>query len=93
MLGVNFIKKYRNEWKYILTNQEVSLLNSRLSQVLELDSHTPKDGRYIIHSLYFDDYKNLSISTTEAGLSNRFKWRIRYYGDDLDGRTNIIRTN
>lgn len=84
MLGVNVIIKYRNEWKYILTNQEFSLLNSRLSQVLELDSHTPKDGRYIIHSLYFDDYKNLSISTTEAGLSNRFKWRIRYYGDDLD---------
>ena len=84
MLGVNVIKKYRNEWKYILTNQEFSLLNSRLSQVLELDSHTSKDGRYIIHSLYFDDYKDLSISATEAGLSNRFKWRIRYYGDDLD---------
>lgn len=34
------IKKYRNEWKYILTNGELSLLKSRISKVMELDSHT-----------------------------------------------------
>ena len=51
---------------------------------MELDSHTPKEsGRYLIHSLYFDDYKDMSIYTVESGLSNRYKWRIRYYGDDL----------
>ena len=49
---------------------------------MQLDMHTPKEGRYIIHSLYFDDYKNTSSYTTEAGLSKRFKWRIRYYGDN-----------
>ena len=37
----------------------------------------------MIHSLYFDDYKDTSIYTTDSGLSKRFKWRIRYYGDDL----------
>ena len=78
-----YIKKYRNEWKYILTNQELSLLKSRLSKVMELDSHTPLKGRYIIHSLYFDDYKDSSLYTTDAGISKRFKWRIRYYDDDL----------
>ncbi|HCC03381.1 MAG TPA: molecular chaperone [Clostridiales bacterium] len=41
-------------------------------------------GRYLIHSLYFDDYKDISIYTTNSGLSERFKWRIRYYGDDLN---------
>ena len=50
---------------------------------MELDPHTPKSGRYIIHSLYFDDHKDRSVYTTEAGLSKRYKWRIRYYGDDL----------
>ena len=50
---------------------------------MELDPHTPKNGRYLIHSLYFDDYKDTSLYTTDAGLSKRFKWRIRYYGDDL----------
>ncbi len=50
---------------------------------MELDPHTPETGRYIIHSLYFDDHKDQSVYTTEAGLSKRYKWRIRYYGDDL----------
>ena len=77
------IKVYRSEWKYMLTNQELSLLKSRLSEVMEIDSHTPPGGRYLIHSLYFDDYKDTSIYTTDSGLSDRFKWRIRYYGDDL----------
>ena len=80
---LRLIKKYRNEWKYNLTNQELSLLKSRISNVLELDPHTPESGRYLIHSLYFDDYKDTSVYTTESGLSKRYKWRIRYYGDDL----------
>ena len=50
---------------------------------MELDTHTKEGGRYIIHSLYFDDYKNTSVYTTDSGLSKRFKWRIRYYGKDL----------
>ena len=50
---------------------------------MELDPHTPESGRYLIHSLYFDDYKDTSVYTTDSGLSKRFKWRIRYYGDDL----------
>ncbi len=78
------MKKYRNEWKYRLTNQELSLLHSRISEVLEKDPHTPKNGRYLIHSLYFDDYKDSGLYSTNAGLSKRFKWRIRYYNNELD---------
>jgi len=78
------IKKYRNEWKYSLSNGELSLLKSRISEVMELDPHTPKKGRYLIHSLYFDDYKDTSVYTTDSGLSKRFKWRIRYYDEDLN---------
>ena len=77
------MKVYRSEWKYCLTNQELSTLKSRLSEVLELDPHTPSCGRYFIHSLYFDDYKDTAIYTTNSGLAKRYKWRIRYYGDDL----------
>lgn len=50
---------------------------------MDMDSHTPPGGRYLIHSLYFDDYKDMSVYTTNSGLSERYKWRIRYYGDDL----------
>jgi hypothetical protein len=51
--------------------------------MMEIDPHTPESGRYLIHSLYFDDYKDSSVYSGDAGLSERFKWRIRYYGDDL----------
>ena len=78
------IKKYRNEWKYNLSNGELTLLKSRIEKVMSLDSHTDKDGKYIIHSLYFDDYKDRALYNTEAGLAKRFKWRIRYYNSNLD---------
>ena len=83
MRGCDIIKKYRSEWKYSLSNQDLSLLKSRISQVMKLDPHTPACGRYLIHSLYFDNYKDTSVYTTKAGSSKRYKWRIRYYGDDL----------
>lgn len=43
------MKVYRSEWKYALTNQELSLLKSRLEKVMELDPHTPI-GRKIFNS-------------------------------------------
>lgn len=51
---------------------------------MNIDPHTPKTGKYIIHSLYFDDYNDTSVYTTNSGLSERYKWRIRYYDDDLN---------
>ena len=77
------IKKYRNEWKYRLNNRELSLLKSRIENVINLDSHI-KNNKYIIHSLYFDDYKDYSLNSTLSRLSNRFKWRIRYYDSDTN---------
>ena len=45
------MKKYRSEWKYILTNQELSLLKSRLSEIMEIDSHTPP-GRKVLNTFF-----------------------------------------
>ena len=39
------MKVYRSEWKYTLTNQELSLLKSRLSEVMEIDPHTPSERK------------------------------------------------
>ena len=44
-------KTYRSEWKYTLTNQELSLLKSRLSELMEIDSHTPP-GRKIFNTFF-----------------------------------------
>lgn len=52
--------------------------------MLERDSHSNPDGKYAVHSLYFDDYKDSAMKANEAGISERMKYRIRYYGDQVD---------
>ena len=42
---MSVIKQYRNEWKYVLSNQELALLKSRISEIMELDSHTPPERK------------------------------------------------
>lgn len=79
----NYNKKYRSEWKYLIRTQDMNVLKKNLDSLMELDSHTPATGRYIIHSLYFDNYTNESLLHNQAGTSKKYKWRIRYYGDDL----------
>lgn len=76
------MKKYRNEWKYCLSEGKIELLSSRLKNALEIDSHTGDSGKYAVHSLYFDDYYNTCAKETEAGLEKRYKWRIRYYDNE-----------
>jgi hypothetical protein len=72
--------KYRNEWKYVCSAQELILLEQRLSQIAKLDTHAGPSGIYSVRSLYFDDYVDSSAYQNAAGLPDRAKWRIRYYG-------------
>lgn len=77
--------QYRNEWKYICTEKEMAVLEARIMAVLERDIHSRDDsGGYEIHSLYFDDIKNSCAKENDAGDSQRFKYRIRYYGGQSD---------
>ena len=76
------IKKYRNEWKYNLTNQQLAMINNRLDKIMDRDSHGD-NGRYVIHSLYFDDHNDESLRDTASGYYKRYKYRIRFYDNDL----------
>lgn len=78
------MKKYRNEWKYCCTERELLNVEERLKGVLQLDSHATENGKYKVHSLYFDDASYTCARTTEMGVGNRYKYRIRYYGDFPD---------
>jgi hypothetical protein len=49
-----------------------------------LDINADEDGKYEIHSLYFDDEFNSCMSDIDHGLSRRYKYRIRYYGDNKE---------
>lgn len=75
------IKKYRNEWKYCCTVHDFGIIDNRLSALLEKDAHGDDCGKYEIHSLYFDDYKDTCAKENDAGIARRFKYRIRYYGN------------
>lgn len=59
-------------------------LKQRLSAILAHDSYAGENGRYEIHSLYFDDYKDDCARENVAGEGKRFKYRIRYYGNNSD---------
>lgn len=76
------MKRYRNEWKYRLQEPDLAVIQNRIAAVMDLDFHSSKSGSYEIHSLYFDDYKDACAKENEAGVSRRFKYRIRYYGTD-----------
>lgn len=77
-------KTYRNEWKYRCTAADLEIIRNRLDGVLDLDSHSNSTGTYEIHSLYFDDYQDTCIAENAAGISERAKYRIRYYGNRCD---------
>lgn len=75
------MKKYRSELKYVCTDYNFELIKNKLSNLLCIDSNSYENGKYIIHSLYFDDYKNTSMKEIDSGDFKRSKWRIRYYND------------
>lgn len=77
------IKKYRSEWKYCEDETTLCALRERLAALLPYDSYADESGQYVIHSLYFDDYKDTCARVNVSGEGKRFKYRIRYYGDNV----------
>lgn len=59
-------------------------IRERLSAILPYDFYAEENGKYEIHSLYFDDYKDTCAKENVAGEGKRFKYRIRYYGRNSD---------
>lgn len=83
-MEIRRIKEYRNEWKYRCMENDLCIIKNRLDAILEKDVHSSSDGKYEIHSLYFDDYRDTCVKENDAGISERVKYRIRYYGNAHD---------
>lgn len=75
--------KYRNEIKYICTNQMLALIEGRIRHVCSLDRNVGDAGIYTIQSAYFDDYRDSGYYDNEDGCDPREKFRIRIYNGDL----------
>lgn len=74
---------FRHELKYLIGYPQYLELKSRLQAVMEPDGHAGEDGRYLIRSIYFDNYQDKALREKLDGISIREKFRIRYYNDDL----------
>ena len=75
---------FRFEKKYILNNLQVEQLKHRLSPIMKLDPILSGKKFYSIRSLYFDDYKDTCLKQVINGISERYKYRIRFYNDNTD---------
>ena len=72
---------FRHELKHEISVSDMYALRSRLSAVLQIDSHA-LDGRYQIRSLYFDDMLDSALYEKLNGVNMREKFRLRYYNGD-----------
>lgn len=75
--------KFRSELKYFFPNHQLPLLEARLQAVLRPDVYAVDGRKYTITSLYFDDLQDSCLNANYMGISNRFKYRIRFYNYDL----------
>ena len=74
-------KDFRKELKYIINDKDFYIINHNLKSIIKKDKHC-KNEFYTISSIYFDTYNKTSYNQVKNGLSNRWKYRIRYYDYD-----------
>ncbi len=72
---------FRSEIKYLITDKDFYLINHNLKNLLKKDPYCKKDF-YTISSIYFDNYKMTSYNQVKCGISERWKYRIRFYNYD-----------
>ena len=77
-------EQYRHELKYEIDRYQYEILKSRLRNLMLSDSHTDNCGKYVIRSLYFDDWENSCYYENENGTDPREKFRIRIYNGSTD---------
>ena len=76
--------KYRHEYKYLVSDTEIAIIESQINKILKKDNHVNVKGFYSIKSLYFDDYYDNNLLDNIDGTNNRKKFRIRIYNNDYN---------
>ena len=74
-------KVFRKELKYSITDNDFYVINHNLKDLIEVDANCEGEF-YTISSIYFDTYNKTSYNQVKQGLSDRWKYRIRYYNKD-----------
>ncbi len=74
----------RHEYKHRINYADYLVIKSRIKHLAKQDAHVGEDGKYTIHSLYFDNLSDKALREKLDGVDRREKFRIRYYNDDTD---------
>ncbi|MFF5398961.1 VTC domain-containing protein [Peribacillus butanolivorans] len=75
--------KGRSELKHPITKADCYLLRNNLQNFMKLDPHG-HDGKYLIRSVYFDNFDNKILRQKTEGFYHRDKFRARLYDYDSD---------
>ncbi len=67
---------YRNEIKHMISPVDKASICANMSTVAQLDPHTGSEGKYLIRSLYFDNYSDKELREKIDGVNEREKFRI-----------------
>jgi len=81
------LQKPRYEYKYVVDTAMRDAFLERILDVVTLDPNAV-DGGYHINSVYYDIDDLLAYWEKIDGVDNRFKIRIRYYGE-IDEKTDL----
>lgn len=74
----------RTELKHEITKMDCYLLRNKLKHVMKVDPHASKDGKYLIRSVYFDNFDNKVLTEKKEGFYGRDKFRVRLYDYKMD---------
>ena len=72
---------FRHEWKHEINYADLMALRTRLRAVMQQDPYAI-DGKYRVHSLYFDNLEDRALREKIDGVNGREKFRLRYYNGD-----------
>lgn len=100
-MATDRLQTQRFELKYVVSEQTARTVRQYISCYLKPDEFaaTQPERSYPVHSLYLDSPDLKTYQAVQTGEKNRFKLRIRYYGDrdetvqfEIKRRTNEVIT-
>lgn len=75
--------RLRHEYKFSINQTDDYIVANRLRNLFLHDAFADETGNYRVSSLYFDTPNDKALRQKLDGVSEREKFRIRYYNDDL----------
>ena len=74
------IKLNRQEFKYYVTEDKLSILRQSLKEVMQVDDNAQgSSNTYTITSIYFDTPFEEDFEEKVDGIKSREKFRLRFY--------------